>query len=87
MCPSYLLVRKLLGLFIYIPLVQVGSEGHQPHLGETEVSEFNVAEGCDQEIVRFEVPMDNTKGVEILDRKDSLSKIESGIKVYSTLLR
>lgn len=44
-----------------------------------------MAEGCDQEIVRFEVPMDNTKGVEILDRKDSLSKIESGIKVYSTL--
>ena len=35
-----------------------------------------MAKGSDEKIVWLEVSVDNTKGVEILDSKDCLSKIE-----------
>ena len=80
MYTTHLLVRELFSFFIDVPLVQVCSKRHQPHLRQTKVSKLDMPKGCDEEIVRLEVPMDNSEGVKILDRKNSFSKIEPEIE-------
>ena len=82
-----LLVGELLGLLVDVALVQVGGEGHEAHLGETEVGELDVAERSDEEVVRLEVAVNNTERVEILDSKHSLRKVEPEIHPCYLLLK
>ena len=45
--PEHLLVDELPGLLVSVALVQVGSQGHKPHLTQAEVRELNVVRSSD----------------------------------------
>ena len=52
-CPQhrpcgYLLVQELPGVLLDVALVQVGGQAHEPHLGQAEVCQLDVAHGRDQ---------------------------------------
>ena len=48
--PEHLLVDELPGLLVNVVLVQVGGQGHEPHLTQAKVRELDVAHGGDQEV-------------------------------------
>ena len=75
---EHLLVRELSCLLVDVSLVQVGGQGHEPHLAQPEVGELDVAQRRDQEVVRLQVPVHDPEGVKILHGQNSLREVESG---------
>ena len=58
-CAEDLLVAELLCLLVNVALVQVDGQGHELHLAEAEVSELDVTQGGDQEVVRLQISVHN----------------------------
>ena len=46
------------------------------YLGESEIGEFDVAEGCDEKVIRFQIAVDDTVAVQILHGQHRLSKVK-----------
>ncbi len=50
----------------------------ETHAGKAEVRELDVAISANEHVVRFEVPVDDAMGVEVLDCEDELCNVHHG---------
>ena len=73
-----LFVGKLARFSIDEAFVQVGGEGHEAHFAQAEIRQLDMAQGRDEQVVRFQISVDNAVAVQVLDRQDHLGKVESG---------
>lgn len=58
-CSKHLLIRELTSLLVNVSFIQIGGQRHQSHLTQTEVSQLDVSQGSDQQVIRFKIPMYN----------------------------
>lgn len=56
---KHLFIRELTSLLVNISFIQISCQWHQSHFAQTEVSQLDVSQGSDQQVIRFKIPMYN----------------------------
>ena len=72
----YLFIGKLFCLLVDVALVEIRGQRHESHFGQAEVGEFDVTEGGDEKIVRFQITMDDPEAVKVLHGQHSLLEVK-----------
>ena len=73
-----LFVRELARLSIDETFVQVGGQRHEAHFAQPEIGQFNMPHGGNEQVVRFQIAVNDAVTVQVLDGQDHLSKIQTG---------
>ena len=73
-----LFVRELARLAIDETFVQVGGQRHEAHFAQPEIGQFNMPHGGNEQVVRFQIAVNDAVTVQVLDGQDHLSKIQTG---------
>ena len=77
-CAEDLLIVECFRFFVDVLLVVVRGQRHETDLRQAEIGQFDVSDGCDEQIIGFEISMDDPVGVEVFHGQCGLGKVHAG---------
>ena len=77
-CAEDLLVVEGFRFLVDVLLVVVRRQRHETDLRQAEISQFDVSDGCDEQIIGFEISMDDPVRVQVFHGQCGLGKVHAG---------